>query len=199
MDALLMRAAHYYSVQQIDDARADMATAQSMVAPYSVSARLIADQYSEYFDYRLALPIYEAWLKEHLDDAFRPTVLARVCFIDALFNQNLKAALKENSRLLKHAPDDPRILQSQAFLLMRLGSYSDAQSLFNKALSAANQKGWVWSDIGLAIIAKQNHDPEAASLALAHALKKVPRIIEIAQLYQLDLSDVPLPNLPQTP
>lgn len=169
-DALRMRAEFRYSHKDIAGASSD-ATAAAAVAPAGSSrARSIAALYVALDKPADALPILDAWIGLHGDDAMLGNVLNERCWASALSNQLLDEGLKDCRKAIRRDGAVAAYLDSLGLIELRLGNYAESIKAYQNAVAQRPESGWSRYGLGLAKIRSGQVEAGKADLVAARAL-----------------------------
>ncbi len=183
VDALLLRARLLMQRQDYAAAKADVVSARKLEPEGSGGALSIAefdmttDQPGE------ALPIYDAWIRLHPDDAGLGEILNARCWARGLTRQMLDGALVDCRRAIKLDGPKAGHLDSLGLVLLRQGDFVGATAVYNRAL--ATLPSLAWSHFGRGLIEKHNGQINASTADLTSARAILPQIDTRAAQYGL--------------
>jgi tetratricopeptide (TPR) repeat protein len=169
-DALLARAQLRLAQKDRIGALSD-ATAASALAPEgSAQARAIAGLYIALDQPAMAIPMLDAWIGLHQDDAMLGAALNERCWASGLSNQMLEEALKDCRKAIKRDGKNPAYTDSLGLVELRLGHYPDATEAYEQALAQRPDSAWSRYGLGLAKIHAGQTAAGQADLAAARKL-----------------------------
>lgn len=147
----------------LDDARA----ADSALAPGAQTRLALAGLFEGLGDPERALASYDLWLRNHAQDALRPTAFNGRCFARAQLNRDLDAALSDCNAALKLRPDTAAYLDSRGLVQLRRGDLAKAIADYSAALAIEPKLAWTRYQRGIAEQRAGNADAAHADLAAA--------------------------------
>lgn len=169
-DALHLRAELRFVRKDRAGAAADAAAAAAVAPAGSSQARSIAALYIQLDQPAEALPILDAWIDLHRDDAMLGPVLNERCWARALSNQMLDDGLKDCRKAIKRNGANPAYLDSLGLIELRLGQYAESIKAYEQALALRPHSGWARYGLGLAKIRSGQTDAGRADLVAARAI-----------------------------
>jgi tetratricopeptide (TPR) repeat protein len=172
LDASLLRARLRYRKKDETGAAADLAAAQKLAPPGSMQSRSIASLYVAIGEPANALPLLDAWIRVHEDDASLGGALNERCWARALANQALKDALHDCRKAIKRDGDRAAYLDSMGMVYLRMGSYAESIKAYQQALAQSPHTAWSHYGLGLAKLHSGQTDAGNAELATARSLDK---------------------------
>ncbi|MBM7129623.1 aspartyl protease family protein [Dyella mobilis] len=183
VDALLARA--QWRVRHKDPAGAaiDLTTASSLVPPDSRQSLIIADVYIELGQPDAAIPLLDAWIHTHGNDAMLGIALNARCWARGQLNQQLDDALSDCRKAIKRDGEKPAYLDSLGLVQLRLGHYDDAIKAYQQGLAVNPHLAWSRYGLGLAEVRNGQADAGHADMAAARAIN--PRIQIMAAKFGL--------------
>jgi tetratricopeptide (TPR) repeat protein/predicted aspartyl protease len=172
LDALLLRARLRHTKKNEAGAAADLASAQKVAPAGSMQSRSIASLYVAIDQPANALPLLDAWIRVHGDDASLGGALNERCWARALANQALKDALHDCRKAIKRDGDLAAYLDSLGMVYLRMGDYAEAIEAYRQALGKSPRTAWSHYGLGLAELHSGQTDAGNAELATARSLDK---------------------------
>jgi tetratricopeptide (TPR) repeat protein/predicted aspartyl protease len=172
LDALLLRAELRHTQKDKVGAAADVAAAQKLAAAGSMQSRSIASLYIAIGQPASAVPLLDAWIRVHEDDASLGSALNERCWARALADQALKDALHDCRKAIKRDGDRPAYLDSLGMVYLRMGNYAEAIEAYRQALSQSPHTAWSHYGLGLAELHSGQTDAGNGELAAARSLDK---------------------------
>lgn len=172
LDALLLRARLRYGKKDEAGAAADLAAAQKLAPAGSMQSRAVASLYVAIDQPANALPLLDAWIRAHGDDASLGSALNERCWARALANQALKDALHDCREAIKRDGDRANYLDSLGMVYLRMGNYAEAIEEYQQALAQSPHTAWSHYGLGLAELHNGQADAGNAELATARSLDK---------------------------
>jgi tetratricopeptide (TPR) repeat protein len=119
-----------------------------------------------------AVPLLDAWIRAHEDDAWLGCALNERCWARALANQALGDALHDCRKAIKRDGDRPAYLDSLGMVYLRMGSYAEAIEAYQRALSQSPRTAWSHYGLGLAELRSGQTDAGNGVLSTARSLDK---------------------------
>jgi len=172
LDARLLRAEQRHAKRDEAGAAADIAAAQKLAPAGSMQSRSIASLYIAIGQPANAVPLLDAWIRAHEDDASLGSALNGRCWARALANQALKDALHDCRKAIKRDGDRPAYLDSLGMVYLRMGHYTEAIKAYRQALSQSPHTAWSHYGLGLAELHSGQTDAGNGELATARSLDK---------------------------
>ena len=172
LDALLLRARLRYGKKDEAGAAADLTTAQKLAPAGSMQSRSIASLYVAIDEPANALPLLDAWIGAHEDDASLGSALNERCWARALANQTLKGALHDCREAIKRDGDRAAYLDSLGMVYLRMGNYAESIKAYQQALTQSPHMAWSHYGLGLAELHGGQAAAGSAELATARSLDK---------------------------
>ena len=172
LDALLLRARLRYGKKDEAGAAADLAVARQLAPAGSMQSRSIASLYVAIDEPASAVPLLDAWIRAHGDDAALGGALNERCWARALANQSLKDALHDCREAIKRDGDRAAYLDSLGMVYLRMGNYAEAIKAYQQALAQSPHEAWSHYGLGLAELHNGQTDAGNAELATARSLDK---------------------------
>jgi len=169
-DALHLRAELRFARKDRTGAASDAAAAAAVAPAGSSQARSIAALYIDLDQPAEALPILDAWIDLHRDDAMLGPALNERCWARALSNQMLEDGLKDCRKAIKRNGPNPAYLDSLGLIELRLGQYAESIKAYEQALAQKPHSGWTHYGLGLAKIRSGQADAGRADLVAARAI-----------------------------
>ena len=185
-NALLMRAELRVVHKDRMGAAADVSAASALVPAGSAQARSIAGLYIQLDQPAAALPMLDAWIRLHRDDAMLGVALNERCWARGLSNQMLDDALRDCRKAIRRDGKKPDYLDSLGMVQLRLGHYAESIKAYEQALAQEPQSAWSRYGLGLAEIRSGQTAAGNADILAARALD--PRIVARATKYGLTTS-----------
>lgn len=182
-DALRVRAELRFANKDRSGAASDAAAAAAVAPAGSWQARSIASLYIDLDQPAAALPILDAWIDVHRDEAMLGTALNERCWARALSNQMLDEGLKDCRKAIKRDGANPAYLDSLGLIELRLGQYAESIKAYEQALAQKPRSGWSRYGLGLAKIRSGQTEAGRADLVAARAID--PHIDEQAAKFGL--------------
>jgi tetratricopeptide (TPR) repeat protein len=171
VDTLLLRATLRIAHKDLAGATADVKAASALAPAGSPQARSIAGLYvSELDQPATALPLLDAWIDTHRNDALLGATLNERCWARGLSNQMLDKALKDCRKAIRRDGEQPDYLDSLGLVQLRLGHDAEAIKAYEQALAQKPKSAWSRYGLGLAKIHNGQTDAGLADLAAAKAL-----------------------------
>lgn len=172
LDALLLRARLRYGKKDEAGAATDLAAAQKLAPAGSMQSRSVASLYVAIDEPANAVPLLDAWIRVHEDDASLGDALNERCWARALANQALKDALRDCRKAIKRDGDRAAYLDSLGMVYLRMGNYAEAIKAYRQALAQSPHTAWSHYGLGLAELDSGQADAGNAELATARSLDK---------------------------
>jgi tetratricopeptide (TPR) repeat protein/predicted aspartyl protease len=172
LDALLLRARLRYAKNNEAGAAADLAAARQLAPTGSMQARAIASLYVALDEPAGAVPLLDAWIHAHEDDASLGSALNERCWARALANQSLAEAVHDCREAIKRDGDRAAYLDSLGMVYLRMGDYADSIKAYQQALVQSPDTAWSHYGLGLAELHSGQADAGDAELAKARSLDK---------------------------
>jgi tetratricopeptide (TPR) repeat protein/predicted aspartyl protease len=172
LDARLLRAELRHTKKNEAGAAADIAAAQKLAPAGSMQSRSIASLYIAIDQPANAVPLLDAWIRAHEDDASLGSALNERCWARALANQALGDALHDCRKAIKRDGDRPAYLDSLGMVYLRMGSYAEAIEAYQRALSQSPRTAWSHYGLGLAELRSGQTDAGNGELSTARSLDK---------------------------
>jgi tetratricopeptide (TPR) repeat protein/predicted aspartyl protease len=142
---------HVWALTQRGDLRVNNGDERGASADFDEVARLaphdalisyrIATAYDRAGRVPEAIARYDQWVISFPDDERLPEVLNSRCWIRAMAGTDLGLALKDCDEALHRVPNNPRFLDSRAFVHLRRGELDEAIKEYKQAL-AVQPKSW---------------------------------------------------------
>ena len=176
--ALMSRAEVRINAKNMADGRSDLDLVDTIAAKQSEVRFEMAMLYERANLMPSALTQLNLWIPSHAEDFRMPTALSARCNARALMGQDLALALKDCNRAVSGSAkgSNPRILESRAFVRLRLGDYDKAIADYDAALKMNPQLSAALYGRGIAKVRqKKEADGETD---LANAEKITPKIAE---------------------
>lgn len=123
-------------------ALADADAAASHIARGSLDADAIAGLYLVLGQAGRAIPIFDALVSTHGEDARLAGLLNGACWARGLANVELATAQTQCARALKLSGNAADVEDSAALVLFRRGDYAGALALYDKVLAANPKQSW---------------------------------------------------------
>jgi tetratricopeptide (TPR) repeat protein len=108
------------------------------------------------------------WVRNHIDD--NASAWNSICYDQAMWNLSLEKALADCDKALSLSPRSAAILDSRAFVLLRLGRVDEAMSVYDLALSLSPRETASLYGRGVARLMKGQIKAGQADLAAARRL-----------------------------
>ena len=172
LDARLLRAGLRGRKKDEAGAAADLAAAQRLAPAGSMQSRSIASLYVAIGQPANALPLLDAWIRVHGDDASLGSALNERCWARALANQALEDALRDCRKAIKRDGDRAAYLDSLGMVYLRMGNYAEAIKAYQQALAKSPDLAWSHYGLGLAELDSGQTGAGNAELATARSLDK---------------------------
>ncbi|TAM99459.1 MAG: tetratricopeptide repeat protein, partial [Rhodanobacteraceae bacterium] len=172
LDALLLRASLRDQEKNDAGAAADLAAAQKLAPAGSMQSRYIASLYVAIDEPANAVPLLDAWIRAHGDDASLGGALNGRCWARALANQALDDALRDCRKAIKRDGDRAAYLDSLGMVYLRMGNYAEAIKAYQQALAQSPHTAWSHYGLGLAEMRSGRTDAGKVELATARSLDK---------------------------
>ena len=176
--ALMSRAEVRINAKNIVDGRSDLDMVDNIAAKQSEVRFEMAMLYERANLMPSALAQLDLWIPSHAEDSRMPTALSNRCRARALMGQDLALALKDCNRAMSGSSkgSNPRILDSRAFVRLRLGDYDKAIEDYEAALKMNPQMSAALYGRGIAKVRKKKVAEGEADMA--NAEKITPKIAE---------------------
>jgi tetratricopeptide (TPR) repeat protein len=172
LDALLLRARLRYGKKDEAGAAADLAAARQLAPAGSMQSRSVASLYVAIDEPANAIPLLDAWIGAHEDDASLGSALNERCWARALANQTLKDALHDCREAIKRDGDRAAYLDSLGMVYLRMGNYAESIKAYQRALAQSPHTAWSHYGLGLAELHSGQTGTGNAELATARSLDK---------------------------
>ncbi|MGN6789881.1 MAG: aspartyl protease family protein [Rhodanobacteraceae bacterium] len=172
LDARLLRAELRYRKKDEAGAAADIAAAQKLAPAGSMQSRSIASLYIAIDQPASAVPLLDAWIRAHEDDASLGSALNERCWARVLDNQALKDALHDCREAIKRDGDRAAYLDSLGMVYLRMGNYAESTRTYQQALAKSPDSAWSHYGLGLAELHGGQTDAGNAELTTARSLDK---------------------------
>lgn len=172
LDALLLRAPLRYGEKDEAGAAADLAAAQKLAPAGSMRSRAVASLYVAIDQPANALPLLDAWIRAHEDDASLGSALNERCWARALANQALGDALRDCRKAIKRDGDRAAYLDSLGMVYLRMGNDAESIKAYRQALAQSPHTAWSHYGLGLAELRSGQTEAGNAELATARSLDK---------------------------
>ncbi|HVX03793.1 MAG TPA: aspartyl protease family protein [Rhodanobacteraceae bacterium] len=172
LDALLLRARLRYGKKDEAGAAADLAAARQHAPSGSMQSRAIASLYVAIDEPASAVPLLDAWIHAHEDDASLGEALNERCWARALANQSLDDALHDCREAIKRDGDLSAYLDSLGMVYLRMGNYAESIKAYRQALAQSPHTAWSHYGLGLAELRSGQADAGKTELATARSLDK---------------------------
>ena len=121
-----------------------------------------------------AIKQYDLWLEFHAVDARYPMALNGRCWARALQGQSLPLALKDcnaaERSVQKSTPEFAHVLDSRAFVLLRMGDFDKSIADYNASLKIDPKNAWGWYGRGIDELRQHKASEGQADLARAQGL-----------------------------
>ncbi|MGH8232472.1 MAG: aspartyl protease family protein [Steroidobacteraceae bacterium] len=185
VNALIRRAEVRRAQRDAAGALADLDTIDRIV-PKEADLRLTLGELFGALD-RIdsAISQLDQWIPAHPDDAKLPRALNGRCWSRMLGNRDLDKALDDCQRAVRLWPNDAAVLDSRAWVRLRLGQPDKALADFNAAIKLVPTEAWSLYGRGVAEIRKGSSEAGRSDIAAALALR--PGIEEAAKKYGLSI------------
>lgn len=170
--ALLMRARLRYAKKDLTGAAADIASARPLAPSGSMQSMAIARLYVAVDQPAAALPLMDAWIHMHPDDATLGGALNARCWARTLANQNLKGALHDCRKAIKRDGDRPAYEDSLGLVYLRLGDDAESIKAYQQALTHLPKSAWTHYGMGLAELHSGQTSAGEAQIDEARSLDK---------------------------
>lgn len=170
LDALLLRARLRYGEKDEAGAAADLAAAQKLAPAGSMQSRAIASLYVAMDEPANALPLLDAWIRAHEDDASLGSALNERCWARALANHALDGALHDCRDAIKRDGDRAAYLDSLGMVYLRMGNYAESIKAYRQALAQSPHTAWSHYGLGLAELHSGQTAAGNGELATARSL-----------------------------
>lgn len=138
----------------------------------SMRSRSIASLYVAIDEPANALPLLDAWIRAHGDDASLGSALNERCWARALANQALDGALHDCRKAIKRYGDRADYLDSLGMVYLRMGNYAESIKAYRRTLSQSPHAAWSHWGLGLAELHSGQTGAGNAELATARSLDK---------------------------
>ena len=172
LDARLLRARLRYGKKDQAGAAADLAAARQLAPAGSMQSRTIAALYVAIDEPASAVPLLDAWIHAHEDDASLGEALNERCWARALANQSLDDALHDCREAIKRDGNRAAYLDSLGMVYLRMGKYAESIKAYQQALAQSPHTAWSHYGLGLAELHGGQVDAGKAELATARSLDK---------------------------
>ncbi|HVU80373.1 MAG TPA: aspartyl protease family protein [Rhodanobacteraceae bacterium] len=172
LDALMLRARLRYGKKDEAGAAADLAAARQLAPTGSMQSRAIAALYVAIDEPASAVPLLDAWIHAHEDDASLGEALNERCWARALANQSLDGALHDCREAIKRDGNRAAYLDSLGMVYLRMGKYAESIKAYQQALAQSPHTAWSHYGLGLAELHGGQADAGNAELATARLLDK---------------------------
>ncbi|HXE66089.1 MAG TPA: aspartyl protease family protein [Rhodanobacteraceae bacterium] len=172
LDARLLRARLRYGEKDQAGAAADLAAARQLAPAGSMQSRTIAALYVAIDEPASAVPLLDAWIHAHEDDASLGEALNERCWARALANQSLDDALHDCREAIKRDGNRAAYLDSLGMVYLRMGNDAESIKAYQQALAQSPHTAWSHYGLGLAELHGGQVDAGKAELATARSLDK---------------------------
>jgi tetratricopeptide (TPR) repeat protein len=172
LPALLDRGALRVEDKKFDEAIRDADAAAHAAAPTIAEHMQIAGLYEAAHDYGPAIDQLGLWIDSHRTDAHLPEALNARCWVRALANRDLDAALDDCNAALRLAPHTPSFLDSRGLVRVRMGQWDKAIADYDEALKLSPKIAWSLYGRGIARRHKGLAAQGDADIAAAAAIDK---------------------------
>lgn len=169
LTALLARSGLRRATGNRAGALADADAARRLATPGTQASLQVAQLFMASDEPARALPLYDAWIGLHPDDALLPSVLNGRCWARALANQLVAGALEDCRRAIRRGGAQAAYLDSLGLVQLRLKDYAAAIASYQRALAKAPDNAWSRYGLGLARIRSGHAEAGQADLDLAAA------------------------------
>ena len=185
-DARQIRARLRLAAHDPDGAAEDIRVLDKELPPSAGERLLLAAMADNAGLLDLALTSQNEWLNSHQEDAQRPNALNGRCWVRALLNRELKAALDDCNAALRASPGTRAYLDSRALVRLRQGDLTGALNDYDAALRLQPRDPWTLYMRG--IVKRRMGDASGAEGDRKAALAIAPRIGERVAKFGLDKS-----------
>jgi tetratricopeptide (TPR) repeat protein/predicted aspartyl protease len=177
--AMMSRAELRINAKNIADARADLDAIDKIAAKQADVRFEMAQAFERANLMPLAITQLDLWIPSHDEDSRMPIALAARCRARAVLGQDLAQALKDCNRAVSgsYKGSNPRILDSRAFVRLRLGDYDKAIEDYDAALKMNPQMPAALYGRGIAKVRKKKITEGEADMAKAE--KMAPKIADL--------------------
>lgn len=180
IDALIMRAQLRLAQKKIADTIADLDQAAQLAPPQSDLHFRLAQLYEGSANPARAIKQWDLWIDAHPVDARFVYALGERCYMRALQNQDLSAALSDCNRAMRlvdmRLADNAGLSANHGTVRLRQGAYDKAISDFNDCLKLQPKNVRALYGRGIAKIReKKQQDGETdidAAVAISHDIKE---------------------------
>lgn len=170
LDALLLRARLRYRKHDDAGVAADIAAARELAPAGSMHSYAIASLYIAIGQPASALPLLDAWIRTHDEDALLGRALNACCWARALADQALKGAVHDCRKAIRRDGDRSAYLDSLGMAYLRLGDDAKAIKAYQRALAQSPRVAWSHFGLGLAEWGSGQTSAGKAELATARSL-----------------------------
>ena len=183
-EARQMRAGLKLAANDLGGAAEDIRSLDKELPPSSDQRLQLASMADDAGLLEVALANDDAWLKAHREDAERPVALNGRCWVRALLNRELKAALDDCNAALRARPNASAFLDSRALVRLREGDLAGALNDYDTALRLQPNSAWTLYMRGIA--RRRAGNAAGAEADKKAALAIAPRIGERVARFRLD-------------
>ncbi|HEY3730510.1 MAG TPA: aspartyl protease family protein [Steroidobacteraceae bacterium] len=185
VDALVRRAQLRRAQGDAAGAVADLDTIDRIV-PKEADLRLsLGELFGALDRIDSAISQLDQWVPAHSEDAKLPRALNDRCWSRMLGNRDLDKALDDCQRAVRLSPNYAAVLNSRAWVRLRLGQPDKALTDFNAAIILVPTEAWSLYGRGVAEIRKGSTEAGRADIAAALALR--PGLEQEAKKYGLSI------------
>jgi tetratricopeptide (TPR) repeat protein/predicted aspartyl protease len=176
--ALMSRADLRINAKDLADARADLDAIDKIAAKQADVRLEMADAFERANLMPPAIAQLDLWIASHEEDSRMPVALAARCRARAVLGRDLAQALKDCNRAVSGSfkGSNPRILDSRAFVRLRLGDYDKAIEDYDAVLKMNPQMPVALYGRGIAKLRKKNITEGQADMSKAE--KMAPKIAD---------------------
>jgi predicted aspartyl protease len=177
--SLMKRAELRINAKNVIDARADLDAIDKLAAKQADVRFEVAEALERANLMPLVITQLDLWIPSHDEDSRMPIALAARCRARAVLGQNLAQVLKDCNRAVSGSfkGSNPRILDSRAFVRLRLGDYDKAIEDYDAALKMNPQMPVALYGRGIAKVRKRKITEGEADMAKAE--KMAPKIADL--------------------
>ncbi|MEG3165995.1 aspartyl protease family protein [Sphingomonas sp. PB2P19] len=126
----------------VDGAKADVEAANAVLAPSSNARMTLGGLYDRLEMPEAALANYDLWLRDHPEDAKRPTALNGRCWARGQLGRELDRALSDCNAAVKASPGSAAYLDSRALVHLRRSELDAALADYDAALKLNPRNAW---------------------------------------------------------
>ncbi|MGH8227231.1 MAG: aspartyl protease family protein [Steroidobacteraceae bacterium] len=181
--ARVARAGLRLAGHDVAGATADLDAADRFAAPQDDARLELASLYLSAGRFARAVAQFDLWIDHHPSDSHKAAALNGRCWTRALWEHDLRKALRDCNEAVRLRKDSASFLDSRAFVEQRLGRLDRAIGDYDAALRLAPRNAWLRYSRGVAEIHAGHTAAGRADIAAATAL--APRIAALGRVRRL--------------